>query len=100
MNHIAVRASRCRHSIDRYEPVVGLDAGEFGGTAWRDCSNPKLITRGVKGHPNSAEPIAGGALIARDLGRRIAREPVESRSDAVEQGLVDLVLGKRSDARR
>ena len=66
--NIAVGASGGRHLVDRYEPVVGLYAGELGGTARRDRRDPKLLLGGIEGHPNAAEPVASGALIAGDIG--------------------------------
>ena len=68
VNHIAVRASGRRHLVDRNEPVVGLDAGEIGGAVRRDRSDTKFLLGRIEGHANAAEPVAGGALIAGDIG--------------------------------
>ena len=100
VNHIGVGASGGGHLVDRHNPVVRLYAGEVGGTVRRDRGDPKFLVRRIERDPNSAEPVAGGALIASDFGRRVAGEAVESGGDAIEQRLVDLVVGKRRDTGR
>src|SRR5262249_54080109 len=88
-----------RHFINRYQLVVGPDAGKVGGAAGCDRGYSKLLVGYIEGHPDPAEPVADRALIACNFGRSVTREPVERRDNAIEQSLVDLLFRKRRNGR-
>ena len=94
--HAAVR----RDAIDRDDLVLRPDAGAVGRALRLDGGDAESILRAVDRDPDAAPAVACGALVARQIGRRISRKAVEAPRHAVHDRLLDRFGRQRRELRR
>src|SRR5258708_16364538 len=87
LDHLALRQPGYRDAVDRDDRILGLHPGLRGRALRRHRSDPERIGGGVEGDADAAETVTRGALVARRIRRRIAREAVERSRHAIEYRL-------------